>query len=143
MKNLIILTLIALLVGATTASTAKADREGRALIGGLIGGLIIGSVLDDDRHHGHHRNSSHRRYDDHCGCSGHYDYVSVRTWINGRWSIHYDRCGQRQRDWRPGHYSHVKKRVWVPHSRGCRHYSSPRHDDHYSDHGRGHSRRRY
>ena len=53
MKNLFVFALIALILGSTTASTAKADREVRALIGGIIGGLIIGSIVDDE-HRGHH-----------------------------------------------------------------------------------------
>lgn len=143
MKNLLIITLIATLVGAAT-TPAKADREGRALVGGLIGGLIIGSIIDDhnDRHHHHARTSvrygSSHRYDS-CGCSGHNDYISVKTWISGRWVYHYDNCGNRYRDWHPGHYSYSKRKVWVPHNRGCRYYSSPRHDNRYDDR---HDRRR-
>jgi len=140
MKNLLIITLIATLVGSLTATNAKADREGRALVGGLIGGLIIGSILDDDRHHHHGRTTVRYRSGhghDSCGCRGHHDYISVRTWINGRWSIHYDHCGNRYRNWHPGHYTYIKKRVWVPHRKSCRYYSNPRRHDHYDDHRRG------
>lgn len=136
MKNILIITLIAALVGSTTATPAKADREGRALVGGLIGGLIIGSIINDDDHHRHNRTSiryeSNHRYD-RCGCSGHHAYISVKTWINGRWSIHYDNCGNRFRDWHPGHYSYNKRRVWIPHNRSCRYYSSPSHNSYYDD----------
>ncbi len=144
MKNLLIITLIATLVGAV-ATPAKADREGRALVGGLIGGLIIGSIIDDhnDRHHHHHsrvdvRYRSGPRYDS-CNCRGHYDYVSVKTWVNGHWSVHYDHCGNRYRDWRPGYYTYSKRKVWVPHNRGCSHYNSHSHhgyrdDRHYRRH---------
>ncbi len=141
MKNILIITLLAILVGSITAANAKADREGRALVGGLIGGLIIGSILDDDHHHRrttvHHRSSY--RYDS-CGCNGHHDYISVKTWINGRWSVHYDNCGNRLRNWHPGHYSYTKRRVWVPHNRGRHYYNGPSHgrNDYRSDrhHGR-------
>ena len=137
MKSLIFFTLITALV----ASTARADREGRALVGGLIGGIIIGSILDDDRHLHHHHTRIHHRsrgYDRHggCGYNGHYDYISVKTWINGHWSVSYDRYGHCHRHWCPGYYSYDKRRVWVPHNRSRRHYSSPRHD-HYDDHYRG------
>ena len=141
MKNILIITLFAILVGSITAANAKADREGRALVGGLIGGLIIGSILDDDHHHRrttvHHR-SSHR-YDS-CGCNGHHDYISVKTWINGRWLVHYDNCENRVRNWHSGYYSYTKRRVWVPHNRGCHYYNGTSHGryDYRSDrhHGR-------
>lgn len=141
MKSLLFITLITALVASTAAPTTRADREGRALVGGLIGGIIIGFILDDDRHHQHHDSRVRHRsrgYDRHgdCGCSGHYDYISVKTWINGHWSVHYDRYGHCYRHWSPGHYSYDKRRVWVPHKRSCRHYSSPQHN-HYDDHYRG------
>lgn len=141
MKNLFILALIALLLGSTTASTAKADREGRALIGGIIGGLIIGSVLNDD-HHGHHSRVTVNRHGSHCSCRGYNDYVSVKTWVNGSWSIHYDHCGRRLRHWTPGYFTYRQERVWVPHNRGCQLHQSPSHGDYGHDDHRGNNRRR-
>ena len=142
MKDILIITLIAILVGSITAANANADREGRALVGGLIGGLIIGSILDDDHHHRRttfHHHSSHR-YDS-CGCNGHHDYISVKTWINGRWLVHYDNCGNRVRNWHPGHYSYIKRRVWVPHNRGCHYYNGPSHGRYDNRGDRHHGRR--
>ncbi len=149
MKNLFIFALIAAVIGSTTATTAKADKEGRALIGGLIGGLIIGSALNDNAHHRHSRVSvqygsgyGHSRggHYNNCSCSGHYDHVSVRNWISGGYSVHYDNCGRSYRTWRPGRYAYSNRRVWVPHNRGCRLYSSPGHgyrgDDYREDHRR-------
>ena len=130
MKSLLFITLITALIASTAAPEARADREGRALVGGLIGGIIIGSILDDDHHHHtrvHHRSRGHGRHGG-CGCSGHYDYISVKTWISGHWSVRYDRYGHCHRHWSPGYYSYYKRRGWVPHRRSCRHYSAPRHD---------------
>ncbi len=130
MKSLLFITLITALIASTAAPEARADREGRALVGGLIGGIIIGSILDDDHHHHtrvHYRSRGHGRHGG-CGCSGHYDYISVKTWISGHWSVRYDRYGHCHRHWSPGYYSYDKRRVWVPHRRSCRHYSAPRHD---------------
>ena len=137
MKSLIFFTLIT----ASVASTARADWECRALVGGLIGGIIIGSILDDDRHLHHHHTRIHHRfrgYDRHggYGYNGHHDYISVKTWINGHWSVSYDRYGHCYRHWCPGYYFYDKRRVWVPHNRSHRRYNSPRHD-HYDDHYRG------
>ena len=142
MKNILIITLIAILVGSITAANAKADREGRALVGGLIGGLIIGSILDGDHHHRRttvHHHSSHR-YDS-CGCNGHHEYIPVKTWINGRWLVHYDNCGNRVRNWHPGHYSYTKRRVWVPHNRSCHYYNGPSHGRYHYRSDRHHGRR--
>ncbi len=143
MKNLLIIMIISALVGSITSTNARPDREGRALIGGLIGGLIIGEIFDNDNHYNHrgpniHHGSSHRY--DVCGCSGHSDYVRVKTWVRGRWHIQYDSSGRRVRTWYPGHYTHTKRRVWVPHSRGCQNYISPNnygYDDYRGDPYRG------
>lgn len=134
MKNLFVFALIAFILGATTASTAKADRDGRALIGGIIGGLIIGSIIDNDDHH-HHSRVSVSHHSNRCSCSGHHDTVSVKTWVNGGWSVHYDNHGRRHRDWHPGHYAYTTRRVWVSHDRGCGLYSNSSHGDYYNDGG--------
>ena len=143
MKNLFVFALIPLILGPATAPTAKADREGRALIGGIIGGLIIGSIIDDDHRGHHHSRVSVNRHSSHCRCSGHHDTISVKTWVNGSWSVHYDSYGHRHRDWHPGHYIYREERVWVSHNRGCRYYSSPSRGGygHHNDY-RGNSRHR-
>ncbi|MCH6258837.1 hypothetical protein MLD52_19925 [Puniceicoccaceae bacterium K14] len=100
----------------STQSIAKADRSDRALIGGIIGGVVIASILDDDCHdgrskasyHKHHRNDSHR---------GYYKRVSYRTWVPGHWSIRYDNCGQKRKTYVRGHYEQTYKKVWVSSSR--------------------------
>lgn len=50
MKKLLIASLAALMVASATVP-AQAGDEGLAIIGGVIGGLIIGEALRDHRHH--------------------------------------------------------------------------------------------
>ena len=129
MKNLLIIMIVSALVGSITSTNAMADREGRALIGGLIGGLIIGEMFDNDDHY-NHRGSTHRY--DRGGYSGHNDYVRVKTWVRGRYHIQYDSDGRRFRTWIPGHYTYTKRRVGVSHNRGG-HNSHHGYDDYRGD----------
>lgn len=134
---------IVLILAAAIAAAplAHAGDKERALIGGLIGGIIIGSALDNDRHHSHTRvvvRDSHRHHD-RCGCSGHYEWVSTRIWIPVNYVTTYDSCGRRIRVREGGHYTYRKERVWVAdhgHGRGRdRIYYSDR-DDRYDRHDR-------
>ena len=50
MKSVLTLTLIAAMAVAFTPQKAEAGDDGAKIIGGIIGGLIIGEILDDDRH---------------------------------------------------------------------------------------------
>jgi len=130
----------AVVLFAAHQPVAHADDETRALIGGLIGGIILGSAIDDGQHHvevgyGHRRH--HRHYDG-CGCGGHYEWITVRVWVPGGWSFRYDDCGNRYRVRTHGHYIHKKKRVWVSHG----HRDHGRYDHGYRDYGRRHYGRR-
>lgn len=119
----------ALAVFATQQPAVHADDETRALIGGLIGGIILGSAIDDGHRHvevGYGHRGHHRHYDG-CGCGGHYKWITVKVWVPGGWSFRYDDCGNRYRVRTHGHYIYKKKRIWVSYS----------HRDHgYRDYGR-------
>lgn len=123
MKTLITATLaIAFIFSAQ--STAKADRHDRAIVGGIIGGIIVGSILDNDHHHTQTRvsYSSHRNHHQ-CGshCSN-YKRVSQRNWVPGYWSVTFDNCGQRRKSYIRGHYEVSYRKVWV----GCSYRSDSR-----------------
>ena len=114
------------------APQAKAGDDADALIGGLIGGVIIGSILADDDV----RASVSVGYGDH----GYYDWVSVRSWVPGHYVYRHDHCGNTVRVWVSGHYTHVREKVWVS---GYRHHSHRHHGHHYRHHDRRDRHDRY
>lgn len=101
------------------------DKE-LAAIGGFIGGLIIGSQINNDRHHG--------RVVVEPACpppapvvihtGGYWDYRPVRVWVAPRWIVVYDSCNRPVRRYVAGHYETRRERVWVAQHRGY-----DRHDD--------------
>lgn len=132
MKTISSIILIAV-IASFTAPQAQANKEGRALLGGIIGGIILGNALADNEIHtsvhvsnsyGHHGN-------------GYYDWVSVKTWVPGHYERRYDNCGNRYKAWISGHHSYVRQKVWVESRRQHRreHYSN---QNRHSDHRRGH-----
>lgn len=129
--------LTALLLTAVAALTlvpkpAQAGDKELALIGGFIGGLMIGSAI----------NQSHQSaYGDH-GTTivvhdadyrdrGYWDYTTVRVWVPSCWETRIE-FGRRTRIFIPGHYVIRRERVWVAHH-GDRH---DRHDRHGHRRGR-------
>jgi len=51
MKKLLIASLAALMVASATVVPAQAGDQGLAIIGGVIGGLVIGEALRDHHHY--------------------------------------------------------------------------------------------
>lgn len=105
---------------ALVPQKAHAGDKEAALIGGLIGGFIIGSAIQNNApvytetvvvHHG-------PGYD-RCAPepSGYWDYRSVRVWVPGYWQERWSR-GCRERVYVEGYWTHRRERVWVTASRG-------------------------
>lgn len=128
--------LTALLLAAVAALTlvpkqAQAGDKELALIGGFIGGLIVGSAINDSRTDVHydtvvvgHDYRHHGRYDR--GGRGHWEWRTVRIWVPGCHETRYD-YGRRIRVFVPGYYETRRERVWVAydrrdHRRGPRHW---------------------
>lgn len=112
----------ALALIAATALTlapkpAQAGDKELALLGGLIGGVIIGSVINDARHHdrGHRDTVIVERFgNEHCDSpDGRWEDVSVRVWVPSVWVEERGRHGRRHRHYVPGHYEYRSDRVWV------------------------------
>lgn len=144
MKAISTLALVAALLFAATPQ-AQAGKTEKAIIGGLIGGLIIGAALSDDDHR--HSVVVSRGYG-HGGC-GFYDWVSVKTWVPGYYEVGFDDCGRRYRTWVSGHFTFGRDKVWIDgchggcgHSHGYSRSGGHRdHHRHYSSSGRyGHRR---
>lgn len=150
MKSKAISTLTLLAVAAAFAfpNTARAGDKEKALIGGLIGGIIIGAAIADDDTHthvsvGYRRGGHHRHHDRH----GYWEWVSVKTWVPGYYERRCDRHGHVRKVWVSGHYTYHKKKVWVDAHRGHGHsghsYRSHRgHDDRHYDRHRDDDRHR-
>lgn len=108
-----------------TPKPAVAGDKELAAIGGFIGGLIIGSQID---------NNHHRRVVVQPACppparvviqtGGYWDYRPIRVWVAPRWTVIYDSCNRPVRRYIAGHYETRRERVWVAHRGGY-----DRHDD--------------
>lgn len=134
MKKYIHISLVSLLLLSLAPAPAKAgDDEAVAAIGGFVAGIITGAILDnhDDRVHVsvHGRYPGRRDYGKgrHYR-TGHWEIKRVRVWVPGYWDVTYDRCGDRVKVWRRGHYTWRKERVWVSCRDRDRHDRYDRHD---------------
>lgn len=152
MNKLIRFPLVPLLLAAFSGTPAQADDEAIAAIGGFVAGIVTGAIIDDhdarshvyigrDRYgrksyHGRHERRHDYGYGDRGGCrkrdcradhryghkTGHWEIKHVRVWVPGRWIVKHDRCGERIKVWKRGHYTWHKERVWVSYKKrdGCR-----------------------
>lgn len=142
------LALIAVTALSLAPKPAKAGDKELAIVGGLIGGLIIGSAINESRHSSDypHRNTTviiNDRHDrrDH----GYWKEVSVKVWVPGCWVVERSRHGHSSKRYIGGHYTFRTDRVWVSYDRHDRHDRYDRddrhdhdgRDDHRSDYGRG------
>ena len=138
MKNLALLSMLSATALTFTPAPAKADSEGVAALGGFLGGLIVGQIINDRDHHrgpavevevshrhddryDHRRGHGYGYRDDRDHRHGYWDTVRVKVWVPGYWGTRYER-GCKVRYHVPGRYEWRVERVWVSsHSRG---YSS-------------------
>ena len=131
---------ILLLALVARPTPVRAGDEALAALGGFLGGVIVGTVINDrddhrtiivrggsGRHDRYDRYDRHDRYDrrDSYGRghqpAGRWEYRTVRKWVPGHWTIVRDRCGDRRRVWNDGYHVRTQIRVWV--SFGDRHRS--------------------
>lgn len=140
------LALIAVTALSLAPKPAKAGDKEWAVVGGLIGGLIIGSAINEGRHSSDypHRNTTvivNGRRDDDCDDrddAGYWKEVSVRVWVPGCWVVERSRYGH-GRDYRRyigGHYEYRTDRVWVAYDRYDRRDYGDRNNDYRYGYGR-------
>ena len=125
----------ALVLAAATALSlapkpAKAGDKEVALVGGLIGGLIIGSAIADSHHSVNYPRTTtvvvnDRRNDRYDDCDyrdgGYWKTISVKEWVPGAWVIERGYHGREYRRYVSGHYICRTDRVWVSYDRYDRH----------------------
>lgn len=129
------------LVTATALSLAPkpaaAGDKGLAIVGGLIGGLIVASAINDSHHHDYRGNTAVIVSDPSCndrGPTGYWKDVSVRVWVPGCWIVERSHHGHGARRYVSGHYEYRHNRVWVAYDR---HHH---HGDRNVSYGYGHRR---
>jgi hypothetical protein len=109
------LTLAAATAFAFTPKPAAAHDNGLAVVGGIVGGLIIGSALSDHDAGYAHANVGYR-YNDRSD-DGYWKTVEVRTWVPGFWLVERGHHGRTYRRFVEGHYEFRTDRVWVAYNR--------------------------
>jgi hypothetical protein len=137
------LALVAVTALSLAPKPAQAGDKELAIVGGLIGGLIIGSAISDSRHSAEHRTTTvivnGRRSDDCDERDGYWKTVEVRVWVPGGWVVerHHGRTIKR---YVSGHYECRNDRVWVSYDRRDRHDGRRDRNDRHDgrrDYGRG------
>ncbi len=131
------LVLIAVSALTLAPKPAQAGDKEFAIIGGLIGGLIIGSAINDSRPHDYETQRTvivDRRANDRCdGPDGRWEDVTVQVWVSGIWIAERGRHGRSYNRYIPGHYERRTSRAWVRYDR---------HDRRDREVGSGYGRRR-
>jgi hypothetical protein len=132
------LTLAAATAFAFTPKPAVAGDKELAVVGGLLGGLIIASAISD--HNDDHRTvvvAGGYRHDRHDRNDGYWKTVEVRVWVPGGWVYERSPYGGYRRIYVAGHHECRTDRVWVAYDRHGRH-----HRNDHRDIGRGYGRDR-
>jgi hypothetical protein len=118
------LTLAAATAFAFTPKPAVAGDKEAALVGGLLGGLIIGAALADHADARtvvvHDRCATPVIVRDRCD-DGYWKVVETRVWVPGTWVIERGHHGRTYRRYIEGHYECRTERVWVAYDRHSRH----------------------
>lgn len=124
MNKLATITLLTAAALAATPNPAYAGSKEKALIGGLIGGLIIGHAIAES-----HNSTCPPEpgtvvvYDSRDRDCGYWKEVRVKVWVPGHWVVRHER-GCRTRYYVAGRHEWRVERVWVADARG----HSRRHD---------------
>lgn len=100
-----------------TPKPAMAGNKEAAIVGGLIGGIIIGAAIADASDGDTRVVLASHSYRDHDRCDdGYWKHVSVRTWVPGYW-VTERHHGRIHRYYVDGHYEMSTRRVWVAYDR--------------------------
>lgn len=106
---------------------AQAGDKEAALIGGLLGGIIIGSAIADHRADNDCHDTTIIVTDrDRCAPTGYWDYRTVRVWVPGYWEVSH-RHGCSVRVYVPGRWEHRRERSWVAYNDRSYHHDRRHH----------------
>lgn len=137
MKKLATVSLVAIAALALAPKPASANDKALAALGGFIGGLIVGTNVNQSYH-------APVYYAADCpppatvvvvnGQYGYWQEAPIQVWIAPTWVIVRDRWDRPVRRYVAGHYETRARRVWVTVDRrhydrhGSRHYDHRRYD---------------
>ncbi len=119
------LTALALItVGALSLAPkpAAAHDKGLAIVGGFLGGLIVGSAINDNRVYA--PAAPMMVVDDrgdYYPNDGYWKEVAVKIWMPGCWIVERNHHGRDHQRYVGGHYEYRTNRAWVAHDRHGRH----------------------
>jgi len=121
---------------------AQASDRGLAVLGGFIGGVIVASAINDNRHDNYSDcnttvvvNERRDTFRD-CRDDGYWRVVTVRNWIPGCWIVERSHYGRGFRRYVEGHYECRNDRVWVAYDR----HDRRDHHEREVSYGYGHGR---
>ena len=137
--KIIALTLAAATTFAFTPKPAVAGDKGLAVLGGIVGGLIIGAAIADS-HNDYAPLYASTDYPPEpvYVADGYWSTTTVNVWVPGVWIVERDYYGRGCRRYVAAHYERRNDRVWVTYNRYERH--DYRHD---REIGRGYGYDRY
>lgn len=128
-----VILILAVAALAVTPKSAHAGDKELALIGGLVGGIIIGNAIQKSRPvyetqtHVVYQ-AGYDRHDTNCAPGGGYEMRVVRVWVPACWETQ-RRHGRVVRVYVPGYYVDRRERVWVAYNSHGGH-SSHGHNNH-------------
>ena len=105
MKKIALFSLLAATVLIVAPRPAHAGDKGWAILGGIVGGLIIADALDGDSNYHSSVSFGHR--------NGYWRDVSHNVWIDGRWVVSNRHHRYPTRHYVAGHYETRVRKVWV------------------------------
>jgi len=105
MKKITLFSLLAATVMIVAPRPTYAGDKGLAILGGVIGGLIIADALDG---HSNHHSSVSVGYRD-----GYWRDVPYDVWIEGRWVVSNRHHRHPTRHYVAGHHETRVRKVWV------------------------------
>ena len=128
MKKIALFSLLAATVLFVAPRPAHAGDKGLAILGGIIGGLLIADALDGNSSHHSSLSVGYR--------NGYWRDVPYDVWIEGHWVVSNRHHRHPSRHYVAGHHETRVRKVWIStYSRDrriARHERRPHHNRHHN-----------